>query len=189
MSPSPENRRTRYGRLFRKEAHEYLTTTARDVELLRQAIETIRLDPAGRPGHGSPPSQPPQLSPQLSQEELQDTGTDGQTVQNQIVRRGSQAVRQWFANSSGPQAVEGKCVDVEGVVENGGTATVGANPAIVGAGTNGDNCRNSVDTFARSAATIELALAEALSHAATAGRWDVVTQLARELEARRLRQR
>jgi len=74
--------------------------TARDVELLRQAIETIRLDPAGRPGHGSPPSQPPQLSPQLSQEELQDTGTDGQTLQNQIVRRGSQAVRQWFAKPS-----------------------------------------------------------------------------------------
>jgi hypothetical protein len=73
---------------------------ARDVELLRQAIETIRLDPAGRPGHGSPPSQPPQLSPQLSQEELQDTGTDGQTLQNQIVRRGSQAVRQWFAKPS-----------------------------------------------------------------------------------------
>jgi hypothetical protein len=34
--------------------------------------------------------------------------------------------------------------------------------------------------------TVEDALATALAHAAEAGRWDVVAQLARELEARRL---
>src|SRR5205823_1851189 len=42
---------------------------------------------------------------------------------------------------------------------------------------------------AASAAIIELALTEARSQAARAGRWDVVPQPARELEARRLHQR
>jgi hypothetical protein len=36
------------------------------------------------------------------------------------------------------------------------------------------------------AAVVEEALAGALARASAAGRWDVVTQLARELEARRL---
>jgi hypothetical protein len=38
----------------------------------------------------------------------------------------------------------------------------------------------------QSARTVEDALAGAIERAAKAGRWDVVTQLARELEARRI---
>jgi hypothetical protein len=51
-----------------------------------------------------------------------------------------------------------------------------ANPAIPG----------SLDTNLDASDVVEIALAEALTKAAAAGRFDVVGQIARELEARRL---
>jgi hypothetical protein len=65
----------------------------------------------------------------------------------------------------------------------------GANLATLGAGTDGDNCLERMELALGSVAranVVEAALAAALVQAATAGRWEVVGQLARELEARRL---
>ena len=52
------------------------------VQLLQDAAQTIRLDPPGRLGHESGPSDGSQSSRESSQHELGGTGTDGK--QNKI---------------------------------------------------------------------------------------------------------
>jgi hypothetical protein len=70
--------------------------TARDVALLREAVETIRLDPTPARGHGSEPETTIQSSWQSSEGELAATGTDGKTEQTQHLAPVAQWIEQRF---------------------------------------------------------------------------------------------
>ena len=89
----------------------------------------------------------------------------------------AQWIEQRFPNSSEGGTVDAHPSDVAAVSDPPTFSSPGAKPAIAGDETILDTSLTDV---------VEMALANALSEATRAARWDVVAQLARELEARRM---
>ena len=88
----------------------------------------------------------------------------------------AQWIEQRFPNSSGCVGVDGNCVDVDGYPELAAPAATASKSSIVGEKTIEDGSSEKV---------IETALAMAIAAASTAGRWEIVAFIARELQVRR----
>src|SRR5207237_361249 len=70
--------------------------SAADLAVLRSAVETIRLDLPGEPGHESEPAKGSESSAESSERELASTGTDGYTQANQELAPVAQWIEQRF---------------------------------------------------------------------------------------------
>jgi hypothetical protein len=147
--------------------------SAADLVVLRSAVETIRLDLAGEPGHESEPAKVSESSAESSERDLAATGTDGYTTQNQEVAPVAQWIEQRFPKGPDALDVDHNRADIAGNSEKALPAVADGNHATAGEKTIPDD-------------SVERALAAALERASAAREWAAVATLAKELESRRL---